>query len=182
MQMGSGSTYKYPYGKGYETQSEFILQMIDSVKKSMEDTLNEWAIAPLIDYNFHSGSYPKIKLMPLKEKTQQYLIEMFSTLMKKDPSFIPQTFTNKLVNEVAEALGLEIKIDEKKDAISAFESGKKKVYDKEKLKAAKTPEEIKTKIKAKAVKLQDDLYFYEKFEAMGRSFAIHEIEKSKLKK
>jgi len=181
MQMGAGSTYKYPYGKGYETQSEFILQMIDSVKKSMEDTLNEWAIAPLIDWNFNSNSYPKIKLMPLKGKTQDYLINMFSTLMKKDPSFIPQTFTNKLVNEVAEALGLEIKIDEKKDAISAFESGKKKIYDKEKLKAAKTPDAIKKKIKEKAVKLQDDLYFYEKFEAMGRSFAIHEIEKSKIK-
>ena len=181
MKMGSGSTYNYPYGKGYETQTEFILQMIDSVKKNMEDTLNEWAVAPLIDWNFNSGSYPKIRLMPLKGKTQAYLINIFDSLMKKDPTFIPQIFTNKLVNEVADALGLEMKIDENKDAIKAFESGKKKVYDDAKIKAVKTPDVIKNKIKEKAVKLQDDVYFFEKFESMGRSFATHELEREKLK-
>jgi hypothetical protein len=47
-----------------------------------------------------------------------------------------------------------------------------------KMKAAKTPDEIKKKIKEKATKLYDDPFFSEKFESLGRSFALSEIEKN----
>ena len=175
MQMGSKSTYNYPYGKGYSTQSGFLIQMLHSVMKNMEDTLNEWAVAPLIDWNFKNGSYPKIKMMPLKDTTQQYMMNIFDSLIKKDPTFLTSTFVRKLSNEVAETLGLEVNDEEDKDAFKAFESGKRKEYDRKKKPAMITPQKIKDKIKMKALELKDDPYFLEKFETMGRDFAIKHL-------
>ncbi len=177
LQLGSKGTYNYPYGKGYSSQSSYIIHMIHSIMKNMEDTLNEWAVAPLIDWNFNNDSYPKIKLMPLKDNIQQQLINIFEKLISKDPSFISPGFANELSNEVAQTLGLEIKENTNKDAFNSFESGKRKEYDRKKKPAIATPEDIKNKIKKQAVKLQDDSYFLEKFEAMGRSFAIEQLKK-----
>jgi hypothetical protein len=176
-QLGSKSTYNYTYGSGYTTQSTFIIQMLQSVMKSMEDTLNEWAVAPLIDWNFKNGSYPKIKLMPLKTDTERILVRLFESIIKKDPTVITPSFMTNLSNEVAEILGLEIKEMTEKDALKAFESGKKKEYDKQKKPAKQTPQSVKDKIKKKSVELKDDEYFLEKFETMGRDFAIENINK-----
>lgn len=178
LQLGSKGTYNYPYGKGFSVQSSYIIHMIHSIMKTMEDTLNEWAVAPLIDWNFGSGSYPKIKLMPLKDNIQQQLIQIFEKIITKDPqSFVSPGFMNSLSNEVAETLGLEIKTNTKLDALSAFESGKKKEFDRRKEPAITTPDDTKKQIKQRAVKLQDDPYFLEKFEAMGRSFAMEQLKK-----
>ena len=38
-----------------------------------------------------------------------------------------------------------------------------------------TPQKIKDKIKMKALELKDDPYFLEKFETMGRNFAIKHL-------
>ena len=176
IQMGTKSTYNYTYGKGYEIQTTFIVQMLQSVMKSMEDTLNEWAVAPLIDWNFNSGSYPKIKLMPLKDTTQQFLMSIFESLIRKDPaSYVTPAFASKLADEVAAILGLEVKTENKQDAMKAFELGKKGVYDEKKIPAVSTPDVIKKKIREKAISLSGDPYFLEKFEAMGRSFAIKSL-------
>lgn len=175
MQLGTKSKYNYPYGSGYNVQSSFVVQMLHSVMKNMEDTLNEWAVAPLIDWNFKSGNYPKIKLMPLKDKTEQFLISIFESLIRKDSSYISPAFAMKLSNEVAQILGLEIKEEQDKDALKAFESGKRKEYDKQKKPATVTPSSTKDKIKIKAIELKDDLYFLETFEAMGRDFAIKQL-------
>jgi hypothetical protein len=179
-QMGTKSTYNYTYGRGYDTQSSFIVQMLQSVMKSMEDTLNEWAVAPLIDWNFNSGSYPKIKLMPLQDTAKQFLMSIFETLIKKDPAaVITPAFASKLADEVAINLGLEVKVENKQDALKAFESGKKAIYDTKKLPAKTTPDSVKKKVKEKAISLSGDTYFLEKFEAMGKRFALAQINKEK---
>ncbi len=138
----------------------------------MSDTLNEWAIPPLVDWNFGSKNYPKIKLMPLKEQSIQYMMSIYEALIRKDPNtYMQPGFANKLTNEVAEELGLEIKIDTSKDALKAFENGKKKAFDKLKKPAIKTPEKIKLIIQNKAKHLQNTPYFLENFEKMGREYA-----------
>lgn len=174
-QLGSKSSYNYPYGSGYGIQSNFIVQMLQSVMKNMEDTLNEWAVAPLIDWNYNSGSYPKIKLMPLRSQTEQYLMSIFESIIKKDPTYMTPAFLNKLSNEVAQMLGLEIKEEQDVDALKAFESGKRKVFDQKKKPAKPTPDAVKNKIKIKSIELKGDPYFLEKFEALGRDFAFDQI-------
>lgn len=176
LQLGSKGTYNYPYGQGYAAQSSYIIHMIHSIMKNMEDTINEWAVAPLIDWNFNSGSYPRIKLMPLRDNIQAQLMNIFDKLISKDPtSYVSSGFANKISNEVAETLGLEISENTDLDALKAFETGKIKEYDKRKKPAKSTPDDVKKEIKKKAIRLQDSPYFLEKFEAMGRTFAINNI-------
>jgi len=176
MSLGTKSTYNYPYGSGYDAQSMFIIQMLQNVMTTMEDTLNKWAIAPLVDWNFGSGSYPKIKLMPLKDEVNGKLIEVFEKLISKDPAgYVNPAFANALVKQVSEILGLEINSDIGTDALKAFESGKKEVFDKNKKPAKPTPESVKKDIKKKAIELKDDLYYLEKFKTMGNQFALEQI-------
>lgn len=176
LQMGTKQKYAYPYGKGFTTQSEFIMQMLHSVMKSMEDTINQWAIPQLIDWNFNSAQYPKIKLMPLRNETQEFLMKIFEDLIKKDPeTYMHPAFSNKLNNIVAEKLGLEINIDESKDAMKAFETGKRKVFDKNKQPAKPTPEKVKQEVKQKAINMQDEKFFLEKFEAIGKEYAEKQL-------
>ncbi len=175
MQLGTKSTYAYPYGSGYDAQSLFIVQMLQNVMTTMEDTLNQWAIAPLIDWNFGTGNYPKIKLMPLKDEVNGTLIDVFKTLIGKNPEVITPAFANSLVLQVAKVLGLEVKTDDGTDALKAFEIGKKTIFDKNKKPAKATPESIKKDVKKKAIELKDDLYYLEKFRVMGEKFALEQL-------
>jgi len=175
MQLGTKSTYAYPYGSGYDAQSLFIVQMLQNVMTTMEDTLNQWAIAPLIDWNFGTGNYPKIKLMPLKDEVNGTLIDVFKTLIGKNPEVITPAFANSLVLQVAKVLGLEVKTDDGTDALKAFEIGKKTIFDKNKKPAKATPESIKKDVKKKAIELKDDLYYLEKFRIMGENFALEQL-------
>ena len=173
LQLGTRQKYGYPYGKGFGQQSEYIVQSLHYIMKSMEDTLNEWAIPQLIDWNYGSGNYPKIKLIPLKEESTQYMMNIFESLIKKDPNtYMQPGFADKLTNEVAEELGLEVKIDNSnKDALKAFENGKKKVFDKMRKPAISTSDKMKSIIQTKAKRLKDSPYFLENFEKMGREYA-----------
>lgn len=180
MSLGTKSTYNYPYGSGYTSQTSFIDQMLQSVMKSMEDTLNEWAVAPLIDWNFGTGSYPKIKLMPLKDEVKEGIMKLFSELVKKDPAiYVNPAFASKLANEVAKILGIDVNADIDKDALKAFEAGKKKVFDKNATPATPTPDKIKETIKKKAVELKDDPFILDKIKIMGEDFAYEQIKRLK---
>ncbi len=181
MQLATKSSYAYPYGSGYSSQTTFIDQMLSSVMKSMEDTLNEWAVAPLVDWNFGSGNYPKIKLMPLKDEVKENIMKLFTELVKKDPSiYVNSAFASKLANEVAKNLGIDVNADIDKAALRAFEAGKKKVFDKNAIPAVSTPEKIKETIKKKAVELKEDPYILDKIKIMGEDFALDEIKRLKI--
>jgi hypothetical protein len=175
MQLGTKSTYAYPYGSGYDAQSLFIVQMLQNVMNNMEDTISQWIVAPLIDWNFGTGNYPTIKLMPLKDEVNRQLIDIFKALISKSPEIITPAFANSLVGQVAKVLGLDIKPDDGTDALKAFEAGKKIVFDKNKKPAKPTPESVKKDIKKKSVELKDDIYYLEKFRAMGEKFANEQL-------
>jgi hypothetical protein len=171
MNLGSSGQYDYPYGSGYKTQSQFIMQMLESVMRSIEYTINEWVIPPLIDWNFGTGKYPKMKMMPLKDEVQSYLFAIFEDLIKKDPALIPPDFLSKITNDVAERLGIEFKQDTSKNAaLKAFEIGKKTRADVLKVLAPATSKEIKLQIAKQAEQWKGAPDFLEKFELMGKQF------------
>jgi len=179
IQMGTKSTYGYTYGKGYEMQGEFIVQMLSSIMKSMEDTLNEWAVDPLIEWNFGpDASRPRIKLMPLNNEVQRYLLSLFEKLLAKDPSIVPQEFIDKLSKEAAEKLGfdLETKVNAQQQATKAFENGKKTIADDRKLPAPATDGKTKKDILLAAQALRNEPNFLDHFEALGRDYALKHFE------
>jgi len=179
IQMGTKSTYGYTYGKGYEMQGEFIVQMLSSIMKSMEDTLNQWAVNPLIEWNFGANaSYPRVKLMPLNSDTQQYMLSLFEKLLAKDPTIVPQEFIDKLSKEAAEKLGFDLNSTENSQmlATKAFESGKKAIADSQKKPAPATDRKTKKDIMLVADTLRNEPNFLDHFEALGRDYALKNFE------
>jgi hypothetical protein len=183
--MGTRQTYAYTYGRGYETQGEFVIQMLHAIMHQMENTINEWAIPQLIDWNFGTQSYPKIKLLPLRNEVQNYMLDMFSTLLKKDPSSINGKFVEGLTANVAEKMGISIQEEEKdpeqvkKEALIAFEKGKLSEADSQKVASPKTSQKTKDYVFEKAILLQYEPDFAQRFESMGRQFVLEDIEEKK---
>lgn len=185
-QLGTKSKYAYTYGAGYTSQGEFIVQMLHSIMKSMEDTLNQWAVAPLIDWNFGTTAYPKIKLMPLQDSVRAYLLTLFEKIVSKDPTKISPEFADKLAKEVAERLGFDLETPpatgktpvEKKESTAAkkaldlFEEAKRKECDIFKKPSPSTDKETKAKIVEKARELEGDESFESTFRKMGTQYAI----------
>ena len=169
--MGQQDSYNYPYGSGYDAQGKFINQMLNSVMRSIEDTLNQWAVAPLVDWNFGTGAYPQIKMMPLDQETDKMLMDIFQELISKKPEAVNSEFTQEVVDEVANKLGMEIRSKSVEEALKAFESGKREIFDSRGKPAAPTSEEAKKRVKEYAQEIEGDSNFLEKFEVMGKNYA-----------
>jgi len=178
MQAGTKTKYAYTYGSGISNQNEFITMMLSSIMRNIEDTLNEWAIAPLIDFNYPNPSYPKIKFQPLHSSTQNYLLDIFKAIATKDPSLLTPAYVASLSNEVAEYLGIAVKTSPEEIALKSFENGKKAEADKLKKPSPKTDSDLKNELEKKAIKMKDDPYFTEKFESLGRNYTRQMIELS----
>jgi hypothetical protein len=170
--MGVGQKYAYPYGKGYGSQGAYLSQCLQSIMSSMEDTLNSWAVAPLIDWNFNTSSYPKIQFAPLTDEIQLMLSDIFYILIKKKEYTLPAEFETKLIDSVAKRLGIEYKSPDQTDAFKAFEVAKKSMSDTLKIPCPPLTKKIKERLHKKYIQLKDDPELLEKFEVMGKDYIL----------
>jgi hypothetical protein len=167
--------YAYPYGKGTPA-SQYVDLAIESIMKQIESTLNTYAVAPLIDWNFGTNAYPQIKFEKLADSSVAFLRDVFGQIIKGGNT-LPEGFINEIVSETAKVLKLKwspenvSKVSEKnnvgKKAYSAFENGKKGIADKLNMDAPKTPLELKKKLLS--LKFQPGLE--EKCHKLGEKFA-----------
>jgi len=144
--------------------------------KQIESTLNTYAVAPLIDWNFGTNAYPQIKFEKLADSSVAFLRDVFGQIIKGGNT-LPEGFINEIVSETAKVLKLKwspenvSKVSEKnnvgKKAYSAFENGKKGIADKLNMDAPKTPLELKKKLLS--LKFQPGLE--EKCHKLGEKFA-----------
>jgi len=176
--------YAYPYGKG-TAASQYLAMSIESIMSQMEATINSYAIAPLIDWNFNSKAYPTIKFEKLTDTSRTFLKEVFQKIVQSKEFALPDGFVEEIVNETAKELNLnwvigkndklkrlaeeekpedeESEDEEQEDKkqedgkskdkkpksetpLKAFEEGKRKKSDKLRIKAPRTPKEIKEKL------------------------------------
>jgi len=164
--------YAYPYGKGTPA-SQYVDLAVQSIMNQMEATLNIYAVAPLIDWNFGTNAYPQIKFEKLADSSVAFLNNIFSQIMKSGYA-LPEGFINEIVSQTAKVLDLKwaptgtdskpslssessqssysssssqsSKQDVGKMAYLAFERGKKKRSDELEIAAPKTPLGLKTKL------------------------------------
>lgn len=97
--------YAYPYGKGTPA-SQYVDLAIVSIMNQMEATLNTYAVAPLIDWNFGTKAYPKIRFEKLADASVAFLRDVFSQIMKSGQP-MPEGFIQEIVNETAKTLKLK---------------------------------------------------------------------------
>lgn len=171
-QMGTKQKYAYTYGKGFKYQNMYLSQAITSIMHSMEDTLNNWAVAPLIDWNFKSDSYPQLTFTPLTDEIQMMLNDIFYAMMKQKEFRLPSEVENKVIDAISEKLGLEYKSPSKEDALKAFENGKKSMSNSLGIPAPITNKNLKTKLTKKYIQLKDSSNLLIEFESMGRDFVL----------
>ena len=143
--------YAYPYGKG-TSASQYLVLSIESILKQMAATINTYAIAPLIDWNFGTQAYPYLKFESLSDVSQVFLREVFDAIMKaKTP--LPEGFIEEIINETSKSLNLKWTLKQgsskgsgNNEALKAFEKGKLKKSDETGIKAPSTPQELKDKL------------------------------------
>jgi len=142
--------YAYPYGKG-TAASQYLAMSIESIMRQMEATLNSYVIAPLIDWNFKSKSYPTIRFEKLDDSSRSFLQDVFKEIMKSKVA-LPDGFVEEVVNEAAKelklkwAFGGEKEKPKSKTPFQAFEEGKRERSDKLRIGAPRTPKELKQKL------------------------------------
>jgi len=169
-QAANNEQYAYPYGKGTPS-AQYLVLSIESIMRQMEATLNTYAIAPLIDWNFGTTAYPQIKFDHISDVAQDFLKDVFVNIMKYDKP-LPEGFVNKVIAETAKALKLEwsfpIQGDKNyKAALKAFEKGKLKKADELKIKAPTTPQSLKDKL----LKAKNNSETLDKCYKLGEDFA-----------
>jgi len=156
--------YAYPYGKGTPA-SQYVDLAIVSIMKQMEATLNIYAVGPLIDWNFGTHAYPKIRFEKLADASVAFLRDVFNQIMKAGHE-LPDGFINEVVAETAKTLKLKWAAENKDDnsnkdnnlnkkAYLSFERGKKLKADKLEIDAPRTPRKLKEQILK--LKIQPDL-------------------------
>lgn len=144
--------YAYPYGRGTPA-SQYLILALQSIMGQMEITLNTYAVAPLIDWNFGSKAYPQIKFENLADVSQIFLREAFEQIIKAGER-LPDGFVNEVITETAKVLKLKwafekkekvesVESDTGKKAFESFEQGKLKKSNELKIKAPRTPQKLK---------------------------------------
>ena len=141
--------YAYPYGKGTE-QSKYLSLALHAIMRQMEATLNTYAVAPLIDWNFATKSYPQIKLQDLTDEVQMLLSQVFNQIIKRKEVPISDDFVEEVTKKIAQKMNLEWAKSKKEKEINknldAFEKGKIQTANTLGISAPSTPRKIKNKI------------------------------------
>jgi len=181
-QIGTQQKYAYPYGKGYQYQNLYLSQAISSIMRSMEHTLNEWVIAPLIDWNFKTNAYPKLKFTPLTDSVQMMLNDIFYAMIKRKDFQLPSGLENKVLDSMAEKLGLEYKSPTKDEAFKSFENGKKIMSNSLNIPAPVTTKNLKAKLVKKYVQLKDTNDVLIQFETLGKNYSLSKYNNLRNKK
>jgi len=182
-QIMSQVKYAYPYGGGTE-QSKYLGLSLHAIMRQMEATLNTYAIAPLIDWNFATGSYPQIKLQDLTDEVQMLLSKVFDQIMKRKEIPISDDFVEEVTKKIGRKMNLEWSKNKKnkkvsKNAVDSFEKGKIEMANSLNIPAPSTNKKIRLKISKKAIQLKDHPKVMELFEAMGRDYTLKQISEDK---
>lgn len=90
-------------------KSEFFFNSIEAVLHDIEEAINNYIIADLIQYNYGvNASYPRIRFRPLNDEAADAVLETYrQVIMANSPNVTP-TFMLQLMNRVEDILQLEI--------------------------------------------------------------------------
>lgn len=98
-------------------KSSFFYDSLQAVLSDIEDVINNFLIADLVQYNYgFDASMPKLKFRPLKDDTAGDILEIFKNLLIAPTPNVTPPFLLSLMRKVEEILDLEINPLEDYDA------------------------------------------------------------------
>jgi SPP1 gp7 family putative phage head morphogenesis protein len=94
-----------------QDQSDFFIQALMSIRKSLEGHLTSYLISDLYSYNFEKPLYGTFKFEDITDSTIDLLKQVFIKLTEKDR--LPQEVVDGVVQKVADKLDIDIDTLEK---------------------------------------------------------------------
>lgn len=91
-----------------ETHSDVLIMSLEATMKNVEQFINYYLIPQLHEYNFDKPLYCEFKYDDMTDETRQIVIEVFQKLIDKLPSGIPLEFLQKLTEQMADRLGIDV--------------------------------------------------------------------------
>lgn len=89
-----------------QDQSDFFIQALMSIRKSLENHLTSYLIADLYAYNFEKPLYGTFKFEDITDSTIELLRQVFIKLTEKDR--LPEEVVNGVVKKVADKLDIDV--------------------------------------------------------------------------
>lgn len=87
----------------------FFYELLDAVLQDMANTINEYLISDLVQYNFgRDAAYPKFKFRPINDKSAAPVLDLYKTVLGANAPNITPPFLLSLITRVEELLDLEI--------------------------------------------------------------------------
>ena len=94
-----------------QDQSDFFIQALMSVRKSLENHLTSYLISDLYAYNYEKPVYGTFKFDDITDSTIELLKQVFIKLTEKDK--LPQEVIDGVVQKVADKLDIDVTVLEK---------------------------------------------------------------------
>ncbi len=87
----------------------FFYELLDAVLQDMANSINEYVIADLIQYNFgRDAAYPKLKFRPVNDKSAAPVLDLYKQIINANAPNVTPPFLMSLMSRVEEILDLEI--------------------------------------------------------------------------
>lgn len=91
-----------------ETHSDVLIMSLESTMRNIEQFINFYLIPQLHEYNFDKPLYCEFKYDDMTDETRAIVVDIFSKLIDKLPSGIPLEFLQKLTEQMADRLGIDV--------------------------------------------------------------------------
>lgn len=94
-----------------QDQSDFFIQALQAIRKSLESHITSYLISDLYAYNFEKPLYGEFKFEDLTDSTIDLLKQVFIKLTEKDR--LPQEVVDGVVQKVADKLDIDVDLLDK---------------------------------------------------------------------
>lgn len=91
-----------------QDQSDFFIQALMSIRKSLEEHITSYIISDLYDYNFANPSYGTFKFEDLTDSTIDIIKQAFIKIIEKD--HLPESVMNGIIQKMADKLDIDVDI------------------------------------------------------------------------
>lgn len=105
----SGDTGSFALSKSH---SDIFMMALRGVMNELEEHFNSYIIPQLIDYNFDTPYYPEFHYNNMTDDTREFIESVFTEIVKKSNTSLPQSFLDGLVAQVADRLDIDLDEDE----------------------------------------------------------------------
>ena len=106
-----------------ETHSDILIMSLEATMRNIEQFINFYLIPQLHEYNFDKPLYCEFKFDDMTDETRQIVLDVFSKLIDKIPAGISVEFIQKLAEQMAERLGIDVENFEPNDLVQKSTPG-----------------------------------------------------------